>query len=185
VKSASPSGIEAPPSRACSEGSPRDPTHRRRPMFSIWRLPLNGGRGALCAESLAVKASRYTSRVSSATRDRDIRPMFRCERARVSARSLSSVNTRTSAAANASWSRGGTKIPASPPSSSAELRGGGPILFPGMKAKGGDRDPTTSNRHRHPLALEAGGPKLSEDFYATPFTKPDARRHPPGSCPPA
>jgi hypothetical protein len=39
--------------------------------------------------------------------------------------------------------------------SAAKLRGGGPILFPGMKAKGGDRDPATSNRHRHPLALEA------------------------------
>jgi len=41
--------------------------------------------------------------------------------------------------------------------SAAKLRGGGPILFPGMKAKGGDRDPATSNRHRHPLALEATG----------------------------
>ena len=40
--------------------------------------------------------------------------------------------------------------------SAAKLRGGGPILFPGMKAKGGNRDPATSNRHRHPLALEAG-----------------------------
>src|SRR5439155_27281477 len=39
--------------------------------------------------------------------------------------------------------------------SAAKLRGGGPILFPGMKAKGGDRDPATSNRHRNPLALEA------------------------------
>ena len=40
--------------------------------------------------------------------------------------------------------------------SAAKLRGGGPILFLGMKAKGDDRDPATSNRHRHPLALEAG-----------------------------
>jgi hypothetical protein len=40
--------------------------------------------------------------------------------------------------------------------SAAKLRGGGPILFPGMKAKGGNRDPATSNRHRDPLALEAG-----------------------------
>ena len=39
--------------------------------------------------------------------------------------------------------------------SAAKFRGGGAILFPGMKAKGGDRDPATSNRHRHPLALEA------------------------------
>ena len=46
--------------------------------------------------------------------------------------------------------------------SAAKLRGGGPILFPGMKAKGGDRDPATSNRHRHPLALGSDGPKLSE-----------------------
>jgi hypothetical protein len=55
--------------------------------------------------------------------------------------------------------------------SAAKLRGGGPILFPGMKAKRGDRDPATSNRHRHPLALEAGGPKLSEDLYATVLIK--------------
>ena len=34
--------------------------------------------------------------------------------------------------------------------SAAKLRGGGPILFPGMKAKGGNRDPATSNRHRQP-----------------------------------
>jgi hypothetical protein len=47
--------------------------------------------------------------------------------------------------------------------SAAKLRGGGPILFPGMKAKGGNRDPATSNRHRHPR-LERGGPKLSEDL---------------------
>ena len=40
--------------------------------------------------------------------------------------------------------------------SAAKLRGGGPILFLGIKAKVGDRDPATSNRHRHPLALEAG-----------------------------
>ena len=40
--------------------------------------------------------------------------------------------------------------------SAAKLRGGGPILFPGMKAKGGNRDPATSNRHRDPLAVEAG-----------------------------
>jgi hypothetical protein len=37
--------------------------------------------------------------------------------------------------------------------SAAKLRGGGPILFPGMKAKGGSRDPATSNRHRHLRAL--------------------------------
>jgi hypothetical protein len=55
----------------------------------------------------------------------------------------------------------------------AKLRGGEPILFPGMKAKGRDRDPATSNRHRHPLALESGGggPKLAKDFYATPLIK--------------
>src|SRR3984893_17265433 len=67
--------------------------------------------------------------------------------------------------------------------SAAKLRGGGPILFPGMKAKGGDRDPATSNRHRHPPRLKRGGPKLSKDFYATPLIKLDAGRHPPGSRP--
>jgi len=35
--------------------------------------------------------------------------------------------------------------------SAAKLQGGGPILFPGMKAKGGNRDPATSNRHRSRL----------------------------------
>ena len=37
--------------------------------------------------------------------------------------------------------------------SAAKLRGSGPILFPGMKAKGGNRDPATSNRHQHPFAF--------------------------------
>jgi hypothetical protein len=53
------------------------------------------------------------------------------------------------------WSRTRTMMHSC--ASAAKLRGGGPILFPGMKAKGGDRDPATSNRHRHPLALEATG----------------------------
>jgi hypothetical protein len=39
--------------------------------------------------------------------------------------------------------------------SAAKLRGGGPILFPGMKAKGGDRDPATSNRTRSRLKRAA------------------------------
>ena len=48
--------------------------------------------------------------------------------------------------------------------SAAKLQGGGPILFPGMKAKGGDRNPATSNRHRYPLAIEAGRAETVERF---------------------
>ena len=48
--------------------------------------------------------------------------------------------------------------------SAAKLRGGGPILFPGMKAKGGDRDPATSNRHRRPVTSGRTGPKLLDAF---------------------
>jgi hypothetical protein len=66
--------------------------------------------------------------------------------------------------------------------SAAKLRGGGPILFPGMKAKGGNRDPATSNRHRDALA-KRGGPRLSEEFCAGPLMKLDARRYPLGSRP--
>jgi len=46
--------------------------------------------------------------------------------------------------------------------SAAKLRGGGPILFPGMTAKGDNRDPATSNRHRS--RAKRLGPKLFGGF---------------------
>jgi hypothetical protein len=67
--------------------------------------------------------------------------------------------------------------------SAAKLRGGGPILFPGMKAKGGDRDPATSNRHRYPLALEAGRAETVERFLCNSAHKAGRRTTPSGIAP--
>src|SRR5271169_5955104 len=69
--------------------------------------------------------------------------------------------------------------------SAAKLQGGGPILFPGMKAKGAIGTPPPRTVIGTPSRLKRGGPKLSKDFYATPLIKLDAGRHPPGSRPPA
>jgi hypothetical protein len=67
--------------------------------------------------------------------------------------------------------------------SAAKLRGGGPILFPGVKAKGGDRDPATSNRHRYPLALEAGRAETVERFLCNSAHKAGRRTTPSGIAP--
>src|SRR5271169_3017550 len=67
--------------------------------------------------------------------------------------------------------------------SAAKLRGGGPILFPGMKAKGGDRDPATSNRHRHPLALEARRAEAVGRFLCNSAHKAGRRTIPSGIAP--
>jgi hypothetical protein len=67
--------------------------------------------------------------------------------------------------------------------SAAKLRGGGPILFPGMKAKGGDRDPATSNRHRHPLALEAGRAETVGRFLCNSAHKAGRKTIPSGIAP--
>ena len=67
--------------------------------------------------------------------------------------------------------------------SAAKLRGGGPILFPGMKAKGGDRDPATSNRHRYHLALEAGRAETVERFLCNSAHKAGRRTTPSGIAP--
>lgn len=67
--------------------------------------------------------------------------------------------------------------------SAAKLRGGGPILFPGMKAKGGDRDPATSNCHRHPLALEAGRAETVGGFLCNFAHKAGRRAIPSGIAP--
>jgi hypothetical protein len=67
--------------------------------------------------------------------------------------------------------------------SAAKLRGGGPILFPGMEAKGDDRDPATSNRHRYARVLEAGGPKLSEEFLCNAVHEAGRRTIPCGIVP--
>src|SRR5437762_12478268 len=58
--------------------------------------------------------------------------------------------------------------------SAAKLRGGGPILFPGMKAKGDNRDPATSNRHRYPRALAAGRAETVGGFLGRTFHLADA-----------
>ena len=67
--------------------------------------------------------------------------------------------------------------------SAAKLQGGGPILFPGMKAKGGNRDPATSNRHRHPLAIEAGRAETVERFLCNSAHKAGRRTIPSGIAP--
>jgi hypothetical protein len=67
--------------------------------------------------------------------------------------------------------------------SAAKLRGGGPILFPGMKAKGGDRDPATSNRHRHRLALEAGRAEAVGGILCNSAHKAGRRTIPSGIAP--
>ena len=67
--------------------------------------------------------------------------------------------------------------------SAAKLRGGGPILFPGMKAKGGDRVPATSNRHRHPLALDAGRAETVGGFLCNSAHKAGRRTIPSGIAP--
>ena len=67
--------------------------------------------------------------------------------------------------------------------SAAKLRGGGPIFFPGMKAKGGDRDPATSNRHRHPLALEARRAEAVGRFLCNSAHKAGRRTIPSGIAP--
>ena len=68
--------------------------------------------------------------------------------------------------------------------SAAKLRGGGPILFPGMKAKGDDRDPATSNRHRS-LALEAGRAETVGGFLCNSAHEAGRRTIPSGSYLPA
>ncbi len=68
--------------------------------------------------------------------------------------------------------------------SAAKLRGGGPILFPGMKAKGAIGTPPPRTVIGTLSRLKRGGPKLLED-YATSLIKLDAGRYPPGSRPPA
>ena len=67
--------------------------------------------------------------------------------------------------------------------SAAKLRGGGPILFPGMKAKGGDRNPATSNRHRYPLALEAGRAETVERSLCNSAHKAGRRTTPSAIAP--
>jgi hypothetical protein len=67
--------------------------------------------------------------------------------------------------------------------SAAKLRGGGPILFPGMKAKGGDRVPATSNRHRHPRALEAERAETVGGFLCNSAHKAGRRTIPSGIAP--
>ena len=67
--------------------------------------------------------------------------------------------------------------------SAAKLRGGGPILFPGMKAKGGNRDPATSNRHRHRLAFEAGRAETVGRFLCNSAHKAGRRTIPSGIAP--
>ena len=67
--------------------------------------------------------------------------------------------------------------------SAAKLRGGGPILFPGMKAKGDDRDPATSNRHRYPLALEAGRAETAGGFLCNSAHEAGRRTIPSGIVP--
>ena len=67
--------------------------------------------------------------------------------------------------------------------SAAKLRGGGPILFPGMKAKGGNRDPATSNRHRHRLAFEVGRAETVGRFLCNSAHKAGRRTIPSGIAP--
>jgi hypothetical protein len=56
--------------------------------------------------------------------------------------------------------------------SAAKLRGGGPILFPGMKAKGGDRNlPTASarrfKRERVPMTVRGGGVPIVRQLWGS------------------
>ena len=62
--------------------------------------------------------------------------------------------------------------------SAAKLRGGGPILYLGIKAMRAYRDPATSNRHRRPVASVRTGPKLSVCLQRPPFIVPDGGRRP-------
>ena len=65
--------------------------------------------------------------------------------------------------------------------SAAKLRGGGPILFPGMTAKGDHRDPATSNRHR--CRAKRGGPKLFRGFLCNCVHDAGRRTTPSGIVP--
>ena len=67
--------------------------------------------------------------------------------------------------------------------SAAKLRGGGPILFHGIRAMGDQRDTATSNRHRRPVATMQTGPKLSGVRSATSLHLAGCRTTPSGTTP--